>query len=476
MSLERIEITPFAALIGEMIVGKQSGTQIVARGAARTVLYWANGELVFATTHDVEDSLVSFLVRKNVIDGATAAQIAAGGAEEEASRFQEVPIDDPSRRQPLMREWLMTLVLPLFSLEEGTAAFSADAPLDPMKRIFLPSMPAFVLEGVRSILSGLILRRALGDLSREIVRASNSPFSLEMLPLTASESAVVSALSQPMKIEDLLKKFAQDSGSAARTVIALMALGIFTIYDRKSAASQEEEDTMKDLMILASIGPDDEKALRVVRMAKALDQTDHYRLLDVPRAATRPQIILRGEEARQQFNPTNFHPAVREYAEQIQRRIEEAAMTLRDPIKRAEYDRLLAQTSGESQREIQRKLTQRIIAEQNYSRAQELALSGDYHSAIVLLKQAVNFAPLHGEAWYLLGCCQERNPRWRRDAVESFQKALSINPNEIEVLVSLGDLYRAEGMASRAQSCYEDALRINPDHAEAKGRLKKIKG
>lgn len=470
-----MEITPFAALIGEIIVGKQSGTQVVARGADRTVLYWAAGELVFASTEKIDDTLVSFLVRRNVIDAGTAAGIAAGGAEEEASRFQEVAIADPSQRQPLLREWLTTLVRPLFSVEEGTAAFSADAPLDPMKRIFLPSMPAFVLEGVRSITSGLILRRALSDLGREIVRASSSPFSLEMLPLTASESAVVEALSQPTKIEDLLKKFPHDSSSAARTVIALLSLGIFSVYDRKSAVAQEEEDTMKDLMILASIGPDDEKALKLVRTAKALDQTDHYRVLDVPRAATRPQIILRGEEARQQYNPANFHPAVREYAEQIQRRVEEAALTLRDPIKRAEYDRLLALTSGESQREIQRKLTQRIIAEQNFSKAQELALGGDYHSAIVLLKQAVNFAPTHGQAWYLLGCCQERNPRWRRDAVESFQKALAINPNEIDVLVSLGDLYRAEGMASRAQACYEDALRINPDHAEAKGRLKKMK-
>ena len=42
-------------------------------------------------------------------------------------------------------------------------------------------------------------------------------------------------------------------------------------------------------------------------------------------------------------------------------------------------------------------------------------------------------------------------------------------------MLSLGDLYRTEGLASRAQSCYEDALRISPEHAQAKARLQGMK-
>ena len=84
-------------------------------------------------------------------------------------------------------------------------------------------------------------------------------------------------------------------------------------------------------------------------------------------------------------------------------------------------------------------------------------------------------APDHAEAWHLLGACQERNPKWRRDAAESFQRALSLDPNSVEVLISLGDLYRIEGLISRAQSCYEDVLKIAADHPEAKSRLAGIR-
>ena len=62
----------------------------------------------------------------------------------------------------------------------------------------------------------------------------------------------------------------------------------------------------------------------------------------------------------------------------------------------------------------------------------------------MLLKQTVHFVPDHAEAWALLGACQERNPRWRRDAAESFQMALSIDPNNVEAMISLGDLYGAK--------------------------------
>jgi tetratricopeptide (TPR) repeat protein len=100
-----------------------------------------------------------------------------------------------------------------------------------------------------------------------------------------------------------------------------------------------------------------------------------------------------------------------------------------------------------------------------------LSAAGDYYGAILLLKQAVRYAPDYAEAWHLLGACQERNPKWHRDSAESFQRSLSLDPNSVTTLISLGDLYRGEGLTARAQSCYEDALKIAPDNMEAQGRL-----
>ena len=160
----------------------------------------------------------------------------------------------------------------------------------------------------------------------------------------------------------------------------------------------------------------------------------------------------------------------------INRRIDEAFGTLKDAVRRQAYDRLLNQRSGGGGAdELQKRVTRRAIAEQNFYKARDLSIVGDYYGAIVLLKQAVEYAPDHAEAWYLLGSCQERNPKWRRDAAESIQRSLSIDPNNVDALISLGDVYMAEGLASRAQSCYEDVLKIVPDNQQAKSRLTGIK-
>jgi len=144
-------------------------------------------------------------------------------------------------------------------------------------------------------------------------------------------------------------------------------------------------------------------------------------------------------------------------------------------VRRQAYDKLLLQRAARGADELQKRVTQRAIAEQNFFRARELSAAGDYYGAIVLLKQAVDFAPDHADAWLLLGSCQERNPKWRRDAAESFQRTLSLDPNKVDALISLGDLYKLEGLSSRAQACYEDALKIAPENQQAKSRLDAVK-
>ena len=160
----------------------------------------------------------------------------------------------------------------------------------------------------------------------------------------------------------------------------------------------------------------------------------------------------------------------------LSRRIDEAAEAMKDANRRASYDRLLQHRSGRGDDStIQQRLMQRSIADQNVDRARDLSVQGDYYGAIILLKQAVEFSPENAQAWYLLGACQERNPKWRRDAAESFQMALSIDPNFVDALISLGDLYKTEGLVSRAQTCYEDVLKIAPENQQAKSRMTGLK-
>lgn len=479
MSLERIEVTPFAVIVGDILQNRRTGHLAIIRPPLRKVLYWSQGELVLITSTAPEDSLGDFLVRRGVIATDRAAQMVSEDPTEVVARFHEAGLLELSWRQTLLREWVATQFVPLFSLDEGTCLFTEDSALEPDRRVFLQSTGALVLEGIRSITNGLVLRRSLGDLKRQITWGSDTRFNVDAIPLTDPERGIAVQLGhEPQSIESFLKQFTTDSVTAAKVVIGMLALGIYMIVEEKQMpqAQVNFDDMQRDLELLAAIGSSDQRSLRAVALSRQMGSMDHYQMLDVPRMATRAQIITQGEEQKKKFDPLTYPPIVRDAVSAIGRRLDEALAVLKEAGQRASYDKLLqergARASGGS---MQQRVTQRSIAEQNFNKARDLVVQGDYYGAIVLLKQAVEYAPDNAQAWFLLGTCQERNPKWRREAAESFQMALSVDPNFIDAMISLGDLYKLEGLISRAQSCYEDVLKISPENAQAKSRVQGLK-
>lgn len=476
MSLERLERIPFATIIGEVIAEKKTGTLTVLDRSARRTLFFSLGEMVMLDTTAPSDFLGEWLLRRGLIGYEQARQLADAAPQDLVRVFHELELSAPISRQSLLRDWVASIVPQIFSLDEGTAAFSEEPPLDPEQRIFL-STPALVLDAVRGITNGLILRRSLGDIKREIAQSSDSLYSMDRLPLQEHERQIAESLSEAKTIEVFLRDFPGDSLTAARVVIALLTLGVFGVVQVAEArpVSTDEDQTQKDLKLLATLGSGNPRALQAVAFARQSGQMDYYRLLDVPRGALRAQIMTRADELRKKFDPAEYPPLIREYLDIIRKRIDEAAFALSDPVRRGEYDKMLTAARRDDSVSVQQRLTRRSIAEQNFRRARELSITGDYWGAIVLVRQAVEYAPDHAEAWYLLGTCLEQNPKWSREAVEAFQRALALDPNMIDALLSLGDLYKAQGMSARAVACYEDALQIEPENAMAKTRMKNVK-
>ena len=479
MSLERIEITPFVVIVGDILQNRRTGLLAIIRPPMRKVLYWSQGELVLITSTTPEDSLGDFLVRRGVIPPDRVVQMITEDPTEIVSKFHEAGVLELSFRQTLLREWIATQFIPLFSLDEGTCLFTEDSAIEPERRVFLQSTAALVIEGVRAITNGLVLRRSLGDLKREITWARNSRYNVDSIPLTDPERNIAMQLgNESQTIEHFLKHFTTDSVTAAKVVISMLALGLFTIVEERAAPPPQVnfDDMQRDLELLAAIGSSDQRSLRAVGLSRQMASMDHYQVLEVPRMATRQQIITQGEDQKRKYDPVTFPPIVRDAVTTILRRIDEAVNVLKEPSRRAAYDKLLQERGSRgADSSIDQRLTQRSIAQQNFTRARDLVVEGDYYGAIVLLKQSVEYAADNAQAWFLLGSCQERNPKWRRDAAESFQMALSLDPNFIDAMISLGDLYKVEGLISRAQSCYEDVLKIAPENQQAKSRVQGLK-
>ena len=475
MSLIRLEVTPLVTLLAEILQDKSSGILTVVRQPRRRELHWANGDLVLIVSNDPAEGFWDFLVRRGLISDEQASELRNSDPLEIVPRFQALGVTDSMKRQILLREWLRALAVPLFSMDEGTAVFQSEESLDPARRILLQSTPAVVLDGIRAIANGLVLRSSLGDLRRSIVFDPSAPYALDLLPLTDIESRIANSLTEPETVDSFLKRFPSESVIAAKVVIAMSALGIFADASKQREEAPSSplggEDPTRDLELLAAIGPNDPRSLRLVALARQAKKVDYYKVLDLPRGAPNAQIVERCEWMKKEYEPSKFPPVVREFAQELVAVAEKALVTLSNPGRRHDYDKMLSKGFIDA-RSVEQQNARKRIANQNFERARDLSITGDYYGAIVLLRQAVNYDPGRSDAWLLLGSCQQHNPRWRRDAAESYHKALSIDPNSIDAMMSLGDLYRNEGLTQRAQSFYEDILKIDPEHEVAKKRMK----
>lgn len=472
MELHRLEIDPLTNQIRDILCDRLSGILTVVAAQKKRRIHWALGEIALIESDIEVETLPVFLRNKGVIDDLQHEALDHFDSLNVALQFTESDLVDSTQRLLVLRDWISSAVLPLFSLEQGTSTFVEGDPLPPEQRV-LVSTTSVVIEGIRSIQSGLILRNALGDLSRVVEPSSDPPFRIESLPLTDAELEIADKLEEKQTLQQFLREFPKGSTLATRTVIALLTFGIIRVASDRSEETRAYDDTEHDMAILASIAGNQD-ALKVLAFSKQMENMDHYKVLEIPPLATRSQIDMRVKELVQYYENLELPSSVSDAVKKIIARIDEARTMLLNPEHREAYDGLLKTRRSAAHRTIKQLAARRTHALQNIKKAENLALRNDYHTALVLLQQAVKFEPDNAKAWHLLGDVQMQNPKWRRDAADAYMRALSIEPNRLETMIALGDLYFNQKMYTRARNHYDEVLQIDPVHELALKRVQKV--
>src|SRR5688500_13045805 len=105
-----------------------------------------------------------------------------------------------------------------------------------------------MIEGIRAITNGPVLRRSLGDLKRQIHPTKESRYTIDSLPLTEQERGIATALTDAETIEMFLKRFAAQSVTVAKVVISMLAVGLYSVVEqnRPLATASDLADLQKD--------------------------------------------------------------------------------------------------------------------------------------------------------------------------------------------------------------------------------------
>ena len=100
---------------------------------------------------------------------------------------------------------------------------------------------------------------------------------------------------------------------------------------------------------------------------------------------------------------------------------------------------------------------------------------GLHQQAEELFYFALKQAPQRAPFYYNLAFSFKMDNK-PREAIENFEKALHIQPNIKEAYNELGSLYQQTGNLEKAKECWQKALTIDADYAEAKANLINFSG
>jgi len=216
----------------------------------------------------------------------------------------------------------------------------------------------------------------------------------------------------------------------------------------------------------------------IQNMAGKLDKSTHFEILGVGQNAGADEVGIAFVRAARQFHPDRLTGAgvadLQPLAEKILARINEAAMVLGNPTRRAEYVASLAAGSQVSQ-----SLPTLLEAENLFLKGEVFLKKGDYPKAIEAFTSAAKGNPDEPQYQAHLAWARFEDPRARkevmvRETLKILEGVLKERPKFVRGYYWVGQLWKFLNESPKAEQAFREAVRIDESFIEASRELRLI--
>jgi tetratricopeptide (TPR) repeat protein len=198
------------------------------------------------------------------------------------------------------------------------------------------------------------------------------------------------------------------------------------------------------------------------------EKSNHYQLLGIPSNAGVEQIKKAFYRLARKFHPDR-HVSKPEWTRRLQQlmgAITEAYNVLCDERRRGLYDRSLM--AGQSRTEAEESIDECLKLAWICQREENFA------GAIVWLRKCIRLEPNVARYRVTLAANMSCIPHLRKEAIEEYQLAITLDPWNKTAYLQLGDLFEKLQLPWRAAPLYTKVLTMDPDHVVARQRLARI--
>lgn len=506
---------PLAELLVEVHQAKLSGSLRLANGGQKIIIYFDEGEIVFAVSNSRQHRLFELLLREKI---ATKQQLlsipdftddlALGRNLVKNNLFAKTDIDALFSRQ--IEEILQTV----FDWQEGAWIFS------PHIRIkediqFKIDLPKLLIKYARNLSAATIVRRFKSFRERFVAR-SEMPVQINLLPpeafvfsrfensvMSIEKISAVSGMPEDATLKILYTLWLggflsrQDWNMAFNTRVTSAILAAnFTlkkvekkpIITRIELPINEAKDDVPTLEI-EETEPVEEKLSLKNYLNRIENATNHYEILAIPLEADKTEIKAAYFALAKQFHPDLFYKKIDERSfKRIQNAFTEFAQayeTLRNEASRDIYDyrmrkelaeiaeMAILEESGFSSEEVDAQKQSNQAAE-NFDQGFNLLMDQHYEPAVPFLARAVHLAPDNARYHAYHGKVLSFDDKQRHKAESELQTAIKLDGENVDYRIMLAEFFIQIGFLKRAEGELNRLLAVFPNNKEAQLLLDNI--
>ena len=218
----------FPRLLVRLCRQGETGVLHVARGNHERTFHIREGRCVFATSNNVDDGLLSHLLRRGVISirdrEETAKRLLSN--KRVGTILLEMGVIDELDLSRLVREQLSEVLYDTFRWSDGEWTFGGGE-LPTMEGITVDrSLENLVLEGTRRVTSWARVREGLGGLRTRLVLTSDYLSVLDRMAVGPDDWSLVTRFRTPQTVMDVCASGSLPDFRLAQTLWALRLLGV----------------------------------------------------------------------------------------------------------------------------------------------------------------------------------------------------------------------------------------------------------
>ena len=485
---------PLFHMLRELHFSGKSGLVALQKGGLDRRIFLNKGDIVLLSSNRPGERMGEFLfsegyITREILDQALL-ESSHGGL---FGQFlvTEGHLEPEDLQEALIR--FQTFLLSRFLIEaDWICGFTEGDPNVPPPIAYTIPFADLFLCASRLIPNTQELLRQLGGEEQRLEYSRDPRYLFQQFTLAPEEYYIVSRIQGTPSVREVLTTSAMEKEKCLRLLYALAGVGILSTRERSPAPERPTGPVISPGTLNVNIhtpGPPAQgEAFRtqeqefhrdfILKMNKKKASGNYYDLFDVAPGATMQDIRTRYLEYSKFLHPDNvFKPYLADLKPvlvELSTLVAQAFETLSRTDGRSRHDSEMHRTMERDQQEMPRRPHPGESAAKPSPAAGKIGPQEDWASAFQALKDALQSDPNNPEILLALCRSELRNPKVIPQMTPRLAEYMQKHPAFEEGWILLAESYMARSQPSRAASCLQTILRLNPAHQRAREMLRMI--